>query len=132
MISARKVLGISSERLVFSYIRRALSVVDTNIRSSSCEIDNIMENEKAEEIQRRKLISNYWDIHDDSQVDTDVAAMLLGRQPTTLKKWRSLGVGPSYMRGRPVMYRIGSLRDYIEEMQSRRMTPNSALGVARC
>jgi hypothetical protein len=99
---------------------------------AAVEIYNIMENEMAEEIQRRKLISNYWDMHDDSQVDTDIAAMLLGRKPTTLKKWRSDGVGPSYMRGRPVMYRIGSLRGYIEEMQSRRMIPNCALGVARC
>lgn len=99
---------------------------------AAAEMYKIMENEIAEEIQRRKLISNYWEMHDDFQVNTDKAAMLLGKKPATLKKWRSDGCGPAFTRGRPVMYRIGSLRDYIEGMQSRQITPNCVLGVASC
>ena len=62
-------------------------------------------------------VSEVWTFPDDYLVSTSMAAEMLVRSPNTLKKWRHLGEGPSYIRGRPVLYRIGSLKSYSNEME---------------
>jgi hypothetical protein len=48
-------------------------------------------------------------------VDTREAALILGRSPATLKRWRHEGIGPKYVEieGR-VSYDVNVLLDYIK------------------
>ncbi len=50
-------------------------------------------------------------------VFNDVAAAIyLGLQPTTLRKWRSLGTGPVYIKvGRTVKYTLADLKNYLQQ-----------------
>lgn len=51
----------------------------------------------------------------DRAVDQRAAARLLGFQPTTLRDWRSEGIGPRFIRlGRSVRYRLRDLRAWQE------------------
>ena len=47
-------------------------------------------------------------------LDTDAAARLLGREPGTLRGWRSLGKGPAFrlVSGRFVRYRLDDLEAF--------------------
>lgn len=44
------------------------------------------------------------------------AAIYLGMRPSTLRKWRSLGVGPKCIKvGRKVKYSLGDLKEYLKK-----------------
>jgi hypothetical protein len=44
------------------------------------------------------------------------AAIYLGVKPTTLRKWRSLGTGPKFIKvGRKVKYALTDLREYLRK-----------------
>jgi hypothetical protein len=48
-------------------------------------------------------------------LNTAQAAAYLGREPQTLRKWRSLGEGPRFSgRGRGVRYRLRDLDAWID------------------
>lgn len=48
---------------------------------------------------------------------THQAAAVLGLQPSTLKKWRLLGIGPKYIRVGPksIRYRLSDLKKVLSE-----------------
>jgi hypothetical protein len=41
------------------------------------------------------------------------AAAYLRRDPGTLANWRSLGEGPAFIRGRPVLYQMSDLAAWV-------------------
>ena len=62
-------------------------------------------------------IHKNWALPDDAVVDTQTAARMLVRSPSTLKKWRAQRTGPAFIRGRPVTYRVGSLKTFNLSME---------------
>lgn len=61
---------------------------------------------------RLALRQKLWASDDNLLVDTSEAALMLCRKPSTLKKWRNELVGPNYLPGKPVTYRIGALKNF--------------------
>jgi len=61
--------------------------------------------------------NRYWGYCDSYVVPPEIAAQLLIRQPNTLKKWRSDQIGPAYIKGKPPLYRIGDLKEYLDQMK---------------
>lgn len=53
---------------------------------------------------------------EDKLLNTKEAAALLGLSPQTLEKWRSMGVGPAYLKlgNKAVRYRHSALLAFIE------------------
>lgn len=53
---------------------------------------------------------------EDKLLNTKEAAALLGLSPQTLEKWRSMGVGPAYLKlgNKAVRYRHSELLAFIE------------------
>lgn len=56
----------------------------------------------------------------DVWLTTEEAAEFLRLAPATLKNWRSLGCGPAYHRGRPVVYSLVDLKAW---KSNRRLDP---------
>ena len=76
-------------------------------------VNHITETETIVSQPKKDLtIYEIWNLPDDAVVTTVTAAKMLVRSPKTLKKWRTMGEGPAYVRGRPVTYRVGSLKTY--------------------
>lgn len=48
------------------------------------------------------------------RVDTETAAAILERSPSTLVNWRSSGQGPVCRRGGKIRYRLADLAAYID------------------
>jgi hypothetical protein len=56
-------------------------------------------------------------------ISTDEAAAIFGLQPDTLKKWRSRGTGPAFLRlGRAIRYDSVDIAVYLG---SRRVAPSN-------
>ncbi len=72
------------------------------------------------EIEIIEKKSRYWQLPDDTLVNTKTAACLINKSPSTLKFWRTSEQmrGPNWVIGRPVSYTIGSLKAYIRQQQS--------------
>lgn len=49
----------------------------------------------------------------DGTVDTETAALLLGRAVRTLENWRSAGTGPEYVAGKRIRYRLTALAAWL-------------------
>jgi hypothetical protein len=58
-------------------------------------------------------------------ISTDEAADLIGMRPGELAKWRCENSGPAYIRGRPVLYDLADVLDFIERRRAwlQAMTP---------
>ena len=68
-------------------------------------------------IEELETMDRLWQLDDNIQLVTELAAILLGQAPTTLKAWRTRGIGPSYKLGRPVTYSIRDLKIYLERQR---------------
>lgn len=73
--------------------------------------------EQTKALERHEYADRIWRLDDNTQLDTNDAAILLGQAPATLKKWRTMRVGPDYTRGKPVSYSVGSLKRYIAKQE---------------
>jgi len=50
----------------------------------------------------------------DQPIPTKLAARVLGMAPRTMENWRSLGIGPIYIKfGRHIRYRMSDLEAYM-------------------
>lgn len=73
---------------------------------------------QTEVVAKRLEDAGHW-VSPDRRIYERAAAKLIGVKPRTMRNWRSLGIGPSYIAAGVLTYRIAAILEFLESRENR-------------